>query len=87
MNAPHICKLRNGVNKTLSFFFSTSKGRIKTIARLSIGEGWIFWSLDRRIYNCKLWNEKKYLIQMHNEYSLEISKLLHNGQSKNKEAL
>jgi hypothetical protein len=28
---------------------------------LSIVEGWSFWSLYRRIYYCKLQNEKKFL--------------------------
>jgi hypothetical protein len=40
MNAPGICKLRKGVNKTLKFLhFSTAKGETKTIALLSIAEG------------------------------------------------
>jgi hypothetical protein len=40
MNAPHICELRNGVNKKPQFLhFSTAKGGTKTIAHLSIAEG------------------------------------------------
>ncbi len=40
INALHICKLRNGVNKTPKFLhFSTAKGGTKTIAHLSIAEG------------------------------------------------
>ncbi len=62
MNAPRICKMRNGVNKMPQFLlFSGAKGGTKTIAHLSIAEGESFWSLDRRIYNCKLQNEKKNL--------------------------
>jgi hypothetical protein len=49
VNAVRVCKLRNGVNKTPQFLlFSTAKCRTKTIA-----------NLDRRIYDCKLRNEKK----------------------------
>ena len=60
MNAAHVCKLRNGVKKRLNFFFfSQAKGGTKTIALLSIAEGSSFLSLDRRIYDCKLRNERK----------------------------
>jgi hypothetical protein len=60
MNAVRVCKLRNGVNKTPQFlFFSMAKGGTKTIAHLSIAEGSSFLSLDRRIYDCKLRNERK----------------------------
>jgi hypothetical protein len=39
MNAPCICKLCNGVNKTPHFLiFSIAKGGTKTIAHLSIAE-------------------------------------------------
>jgi hypothetical protein len=39
MNAPRICKLRNGVNKTPQFLhFFTAKGGTKAIAQLSIAE-------------------------------------------------
>ncbi len=57
INAPRICKLRNGVNKMPQFLLlSTAKGGTKK--HLSIAEGSSFWSLDRRIYDCKLRNEK-----------------------------
>jgi hypothetical protein len=60
MNAARICKLHNGVNNTPKFLlFSIAKGGTKTIARLSIAEGSSFRSLERRIYDCKLRNEKK----------------------------
>jgi hypothetical protein len=40
MNAPRICKLRNGVNKTPQFLlFLTTKGGVKTLAYLSIAGG------------------------------------------------
>jgi hypothetical protein len=40
MNAVHVCKLRNGVNKTPQcLLFSLVKGETKTIAHLSIVEG------------------------------------------------
>jgi hypothetical protein len=40
MNAPRICKMRNGVNKMPQFLlFSGAKGGTKTIAHLSIAEG------------------------------------------------
>jgi hypothetical protein len=40
MNAPLICKMRNGVNKMPQFLlFSGAKGGTKTIAHLSIAEG------------------------------------------------
>jgi hypothetical protein len=65
-----------------------AKGGTKTIAHLSIAEGSSFWSLDRRIYDCKLHNEKKkHLIQVRNIYSPQLSKLLYNCKFKNKEAL
>jgi hypothetical protein len=64
-----------------------AKGGTNTIAHLSIAEESSFWSLDRGIYNCKLRNEKKNLIQVRNEYSPQLSKLLYNWQVKNKEAL
>ncbi len=39
MNAAHVCKLCNGVNKTPQILlFSIAKGRTKTIAYLSIAE-------------------------------------------------
>jgi hypothetical protein len=60
MNAARVCKLCNGVKKTPQFLlFSMAKGGTKTIAHLSIAEGSSFLSLYRRIYDCKLWNEKK----------------------------
>ncbi len=46
-----------------------------------------FWSLDRRIYDCKLRNEKKDFIQVRDEYWPQPSKLLYNCPLKNKEAL
>jgi hypothetical protein len=40
LNAARVCKLRNGVNKTLQFLlFPMAKGRTKAIANLSIAEG------------------------------------------------
>jgi hypothetical protein len=40
MNAAHVCKLRNGVNKTHQLLlFSMAKGGTKTIAHLPIAEG------------------------------------------------
>ncbi len=60
MNTARICKLHNGVNKTPQFLlFSMAKGGTRTIAHLSITEGTSFRSLDSRIYDCKLQNEKK----------------------------
>jgi hypothetical protein len=60
MNAARACKLRNGVKKSPQFLlFSLAKGRTKTIAHLSIAEGSSVCSLDRRIYDCKLRNERK----------------------------
>ncbi len=41
MNAPCICKLRNGA-KLKCLLFPTAKGRTKTIAHLSIAEGRVF---------------------------------------------
>jgi hypothetical protein len=39
MNAPHICELCNGFNKTAQFLlFSIAKGGTKTIGHLSIAE-------------------------------------------------
>ena len=60
VNAARVCKLCNGVKKTPQFLlFSQAKGGTKTIALLSIAEGSSFLSLDRRIYDCKLRNERK----------------------------
>jgi hypothetical protein len=60
MNSLRICKLYSNVNKTPPFLhFPIAKGGTKTIAQLSIAEGLNFRSLDRRIYDCKLRNEKK----------------------------
>ncbi len=64
-----------------------ANGGTKTIAHLSIAEGSSFLSLDRRIYDCKLYIKKKDLIQVRNEYSPQLSKLLNNLQLKNKEVL
>ena len=51
----------NGVNKTPPFLhFPIAKGGTKTIAHLLIAEGLSFRSLDRRIYDCKLRNEKDF---------------------------
>jgi hypothetical protein len=87
VNAPRVCKLCNGVKKTPQFFmFSMAKGRIKTIAHLSVVEVSSFLSLDRHIYDCKLQNEKKNLIQVRNEYSPQLSKLLYICKLKNKKA-
>jgi hypothetical protein len=75
--------LRVFVNCTMVLtkrLFSIAKGGTKTIAHLSIAEESSFWSLDMRIYNCKLRNEKKDLIQVCNEYSPQLSKLLYNWQ-------
>jgi hypothetical protein len=40
MNAPCICKLCNGVNKTPQFLHFSSAGGTKTILNLSIAEGY-----------------------------------------------
>jgi hypothetical protein len=75
MNASQLCKLGslyyrhcpwfNGVNQTPPFLhFPIAKGGTKTIAHLPIAEGLSFRSLERRIYNCKLRNEIKDLIQV-----------------------
>ncbi len=43
LHSPRICELRNGFSKTPQFLlFSTAKGGTKTIAHLSIVEGWSF---------------------------------------------
>jgi hypothetical protein len=43
MNAARVCKLYNGVNKMPQFLlFLMAKGKTKTIAHLSIAEGWSF---------------------------------------------
>jgi hypothetical protein len=87
MNAARICKLRNGVNKTHQFLnFSNAKSGTKTITHLSFAEGSSFCSLDRRIYDCKLQNEKD-IIPVHKKYFPQLSKLLYNWQLRNKEAL
>jgi hypothetical protein len=50
----------NGVNKTPPFLhFPIAKGETRTIAQLPIAEGLSFRILDRRIYDCKMRNEKK----------------------------
>jgi hypothetical protein len=60
MNSARVCKLCTGVKKTRQFLlFSMAKGGTWTIAHLSIAEGLSFRSLDRRIYDYKLRNEKK----------------------------
>jgi hypothetical protein len=73
MNAPHLCKLCKDcltgtghgatvLTKMPPFLhFPIAKGGTKTISPLSIAEGLSFRSLDRRIYDCKLRNEKKIL--------------------------
>ncbi len=88
VNAARVCILRSGLTKHLNFFFfQWPKAEQRPLLHLSIAEGSSFWNLDRRIYDCKLRNEKKYLIQVCNEYSPQLSKLLYNWQLKNKEAL
>jgi hypothetical protein len=43
MNAVHVCKLRNGLNKMPQFLlFSMAKGGTKTIVHLSIAEESLF---------------------------------------------
>ncbi len=71
MNATRLCKLRkdyptgigNGamvLTKRLHFFiFQLPKAEERPLHTLQTAEGLSFWSLDRRIYNCKLQNEKK----------------------------
>ncbi len=95
MNAARICNCSMVLTKHLNFFFfQWPKTEQRPIAHLSIAEESSFWCLDRRIYDCKLQNEKKDLIQVRSEYSLQLSKLLYtvigklaNWQLKNKEAL
>ncbi len=53
MAAACVCKLSNGVNLNF-FFFQLPIGRTKTIAHFSFAERSSFWSLYRRIYDCKL---------------------------------
>jgi hypothetical protein len=66
MNAARVCKLRNGVNKMPQFLlFSMVKGGTKTIAHLSIPEGFT-------IVNCRM--KKKRFNQVGNEYSPQLSK-------------
>jgi hypothetical protein len=72
MNAPRLFKIAqrlsyrhwcNVVNKTPPFlYFSIAKGGTDTIAHLPIVVELSFQRLDMRIYNCKLRNEKNYLI-------------------------
>ncbi len=70
MNAARVCKLHNGVNRTPQFLlFSMAKGGTKTIVHLSIAD---LRQTGRRIYDCKLQNEKKNLIQVRNEYSPQL---------------
>jgi hypothetical protein len=53
MNAVRVCELHNGVKKTPQFLlFILAKGGTKI-------KGSNFLSLDRRIYDCKLRNERK----------------------------
>jgi hypothetical protein len=77
MNAAHVCKLRNRVKKMPQFLlFSQAKGRTKTIAHLSIAEGMRFEAQigSFMIVNCGM--KENYLIQMHNEYSPQLFKLM-----------
>jgi hypothetical protein len=78
---------RYGANKTPPFHdFPIAKGETKTIAHLSIVEGLSLLSLDWRIYNCKLGNEKKRLNQSaHSEFPPQTYKSY--WQFKNKEVL
>jgi hypothetical protein len=88
MNAPRICKLRNGVHKnaSISSFFNCQRQNKDHCALVNYGEV-EFLSLVRRIYDCKLRNEKQYLIQVCNEYSPQTSTFLHNCQLKSEEVL
>ncbi len=43
---------------TKHLHFLIAKGGTETIVHLSITEGLSFRSLERRIYDCKSWNEK-----------------------------
>ncbi len=69
---------RNGVIKTPPFLhFPNAQGGTKTISPLSIAEGLSFRSLDRRIYDYILRNEKKPdFIRVGNEVSPLTSKLV-----------
>jgi hypothetical protein len=55
---------------------SIAKGGTRTIAYLPIAEGLSFRSLDRRIYDWKLRNENKGLIQVRSEFSPPTVKLV-----------
>ncbi len=82
MNAPHLCKLRKDyfadighgamvLTKRLHFFiFSNCQRRNKDHYALANFGGVEFLKLtvDRHIYNCKLRNEKKDLIQEGSEF-------------------
>ncbi len=86
MNAARVCKLRNDVNKTPQFLlFSMAKRGTKTNSALVNCRGIEFLIGAFMIVNCGM--KKKDLINVHNEYSLQLSKLLYNWQLKNKEAL
>jgi hypothetical protein len=70
MNAACVCKLPQFL------LFSQAKGGTKTIAHFSIAEGSSFeaWIDSFMIVNCGM--KEKHLIQMHNEYSPHLSKLM-----------
>jgi hypothetical protein len=66
------------------FIFQLPKAGTRTIAQLPIAEGLNFRSLNSCIYDCKLWNEKKDLIQVRICGHLN---LLPHWQLENKEVL
>ncbi len=71
MNAPHLCKFRKDyltdidhgamvLTKRRHFnVFKLPKAEERPLCTCPIAEVLSFWSLDARIYNCKLRNKKK----------------------------
>ncbi len=89
INAPRICKMRNGVSKTpsISFFFQLPKAEQRSLRTCQLWRSGVFEAYIGAftIVNCIM--KKKHLIQVRNEYSSQLSKLLYNCKLKNKEAL
>ncbi len=87
MNAACLCKLLNGVNKmpSISSFFNGQRRNEDHSALVNCGGIEFLKLVAFTIVNFGM--KKKDLIQVCNEYSPQLSKLLYNWQVKNKEAL
>jgi hypothetical protein len=74
MNAASVCKLRNGVNASISSFFTGQRRNKDHSTLVNCGSSFEAQMGSFMIVNCGM--KEKNLIQMRNEYSPQLSKLM-----------